>query len=117
MVGKSATEFVEGVSEGVERALECEIQLSEALQAKEISTGTFKIKNGPEGGKDNVLVLYMVFNEPIEQKLKATVFTKKGLESGRTTTSIKADKGETQYITFSFDERMSIEAKSQIVIE
>lgn len=117
MVGKSATEFVEGVSEGVERALECEIELSEALKAQGISTGTFKIENGAEHGKDNVLVLYMVFDQDIEQTMQATVFTKKGLESGRTTIEVKAVKGETNYITFNFDERMSIETKSRIVIE
>jgi hypothetical protein len=49
VVGKSATEFVEGVSEGVERTLDCLIVVSEELINKGISTGKYFITNDSGG--------------------------------------------------------------------
>ena len=41
VVGKTATEFFEGVSEGVDKTLQCEIILSPELKEKELKTGKF----------------------------------------------------------------------------
>ncbi|MCT4643908.1 MAG: hypothetical protein N4A74_02895, partial [Carboxylicivirga sp.] len=40
-VGESATEFFEGVSEGIDKTLQCEIQLSEELSVSGLKTGKY----------------------------------------------------------------------------
>lgn len=117
LVGKTATEFAEGITEGVDRALDCDIILSQELQEMGLKTGTFAIENNKKGGSDNVLSLYTIFNQAFEGQIKATTFTKKGLESGRTLQQVKAEQGETAYLTFTFDTKTRIETKSQIKLE
>lgn len=117
LVGKTATEFAEGVTEGVDRALDCQTVLSQTLQEQGVRTGTFKIDDNPEGGHDNMLTLYTIFDEPFIGDVQVTVFTKKGLEAGRVHQSIEATKGETRYLSFGFDPKMQIETKSRFEIE
>lgn len=116
VVGKTATEFIEGVSEGIDRSLECEINLSEDLIAQGLSTGKFSIEDSEEGGSDNMLVLYIIFDKDFEGELFARAFDKKGLEVGRAKTNVKGKAGDAAYFDFTFDQRTDIEVRSKIEI-
>ena len=117
VVGKTTTEFIEGVSEGVEKTLQCDISLSDSLGIRGISTGTHSINNGEDGGENNKLTLYVIFNKDFNSELIAKAFGKDGLEIGRAKTKVKGTRGDAIYVDFVFDKRTYIEVKSKITIE
>jgi len=117
VVGETATEFFEGVSEGIDRTLECEILLSEALKEKGLATGKYSIESNNQGGENNQLTLYIIFNKDFKDSLFVKAFDKNGLEIGRTNMTIERKAGEAGYYDFVFDERTYIEVKSKILIE
>ncbi len=116
-VGKAASEFIEGASEGIDQTLKCEITLSEELKKQGLSTGKYSITNDSTGGKDNQLTLYLIFEKDFDTILTAKAFDKEGLETGRTKLTVKGIAGNAQYFDFIFDKRMALEAKSKITIE
>lgn len=115
-VGSAATEFVEGVSQGVEQTLQCEISLSPDLQKKGVKTGKFSVKNDTLGS-NNQLTLYLIFDKDFNAPLTAKVFDKNGLETGRSKLTVEAKSGDAGYYDFIFDRRTYIEAKSKIEID
>ncbi|MDG5491921.1 hypothetical protein [Psychroserpens sp. SPM9] len=117
VVGKSATEFVEGVSEGIDKTLEAKLKLSPELQKKGVKTGKFTIADNPQGGNDNMLTLYIIFDKDYDDIMFVKVFDKNGLETGRAKLEVKGAKGDANYFDFTFNERTEIEYRSLIVIE
>jgi hypothetical protein len=116
-VGKTATEFFEGVSEGVDKTLQCELRLSKDLSEKGLKTGKFLIANDSLGNENNVVSLYLIFEKDFKGTVQVKVTDKNGLESGRVKTAIEGKAGEGKYYDFIFDKRANIEVKSKITIE
>jgi len=117
VVGKSAAEFVEGVSEGIDKTLECVIKISPKLQKKGLQTGKYAIADNPLGGNDNLLTVYFIFETDFKEILYVKVFDKNGLETGRAKLEVEGQKGHANYFDFTFGKRVKIEAKSLIVVE
>jgi len=117
VVGKSATEFIEGVSEGIDKTLQCEILLSQTLKDNGLQYGKFEINNDTQGGHNNILTLYIIFNKDFKGKILAKVFDKSGVECGRALVNVEMKAGEANYYDFCFDKRTQIEVKSRITIE
>ena len=116
-VGKTATEFIEGVTEGVDKTLQCELSLSAGLLEKGLQTGKFSVENDSTGGKNNLLVLYIIFNKDFNSMIVSKVFDKNGLEIGRAKLSVKGQAGDAGYYDFVFDKRTYIESRSKIIFE
>jgi len=116
VVGESATEFFEGVSEGVDKTLECKIVLSDDLQIKGLKTGVYDIES-LTSGNNNKLTLYIIFDENFNKNVIAKAFNKSGLEIGRSTTTISGKKGDANYFDFLFDERTDIGFRNKITLE
>jgi len=116
-VGETATEFLEGVSEGIDKTLQCEIVLSQALQDNGLHTGKFSIENSTTGGENNVLVLYIIFNNDFKATLTAKAFDKKGLEIGRSKVAVEGKASDAGYYDFAFDTQTYLEVKSKINLE
>ena len=117
VMGKGATEFAEGVTAGVDKTLECEINVSPKLVQQGIKTGKFLIENDSCGGEHNKLVLYLIFDKDFKANISVKAYDKKGLEVGRTKAFVSAKAGEAKYTDFSFDKRTYIEVKSKLVVE
>lgn len=117
VVGQSASEFVEGVSEGVEKTLERELELSQKLKDAGIETGKVIIADDKQGHSNNVLTVYVIFNKDFKGKIMAKAEDKTGKEAGRSTVEIKAKSGEAKYLDFTFDPRTHIDVKSKITFE
>ena len=115
-VGKTTTEFFEGVSEGIDKTLQCELSLSSSLMEKGLKTGKFNIENS-EGGRNNQLTIYLIFDKDFKSLVSAKVFDKNGLEVGRAKIEIEGKTDEAGYFDFTFDKRTYIEVKSKIVLE
>lgn len=117
VVGKGATEIIEGVTEGVERTLDCEVKLSDALLKKGLTSGKYYIGQDSIGHIDNVLRLYLIFNKDLKTSVTAKVKDKSGLETGRVKMEIEGISGDAKYFDFVFSEHTKIEARSVITIE
>jgi hypothetical protein len=117
VVGKTATEFIEGVTEGVDKTLQCELSLSEDLLEKGLQTGKFSIESDSLGGKNNLLTLYLIFNKDFSSTIVAKVYDKNGLEIGRAKLAILGRAGDAGYYDFVFDKRTYIEVRSKITFE
>ena len=115
-VGKTATEFFEGVSAGIDKTLECELSLSETLVSKGLKTGKFSIENTVEG-KNNQLTVYLIFDKDFNSPVTSKIFDKNGLEAGRAKIDIAGKADEAGYFDFIFDKRTNIEVKSKIILE
>ena len=115
-VGKTATEFFEGVYEGVDKTLQCELSLSNVLTDKGLKTGKFAVESA-DGGRNNQLTVYLIFDKDFKSPVTAKVFDKNGLEIGRTKIDVEGKADETGYFDFVFDKRSYIEVKSKIVLE
>jgi len=115
-VGKTTTEFFEGFSEGIDKTLQCELSLSSSLKEKGLKTGKFNIENS-EGGRNNQLTVYLIFDRDFKYPVTAKAFDKNGLEVGRTKIDIEGKTDEAGYFDFTFDKRTYIEVKSKIVLE
>lgn len=117
VIGSGASEFAKGISEGVDKTLECKISLSEDLQHKGLKTGKFSIETDSSGIHHNKLVLYMIFEKDIKQNISFKVLDNKGLESGRTVLNVNGKTGEAKYVDVIFDPRTDIENRSRITID
>ena len=116
-VGKTATEFFEGVSEGIDKTLQCDVVLSQNLLDNGLSTGKFAVENDSTGGANNVLVLYIIFDKDFSGSVMAKAYDKTGLEIGRSNIEIVGKAGDAGYFDFKFDKRTYIEVKSKIILE
>lgn len=109
-VGEAGTEIVTSIKEGIDKNLECSIELSPALQNKGLKTGKFVIN-------DDTLSVYFIFDTDIDQNVIARLTDKDGKEYGRVSQTITGKKAEAKFTDFVFDKRTHIESKSKIVIE
>lgn len=116
IVGKSATEFIEGVSEGIEETIQRDIVLTENTKPFNFETGKSIIENDDFGNANNVLVQYFIFNQSIDTVLTAKVLDKDGVEMGRAKAKVEYESGDADYVEFVFNERTYIDVKSKIEI-
>lgn len=115
-VGKTATEFIEGVTQGVDKTLQCKVVVSSDITARGIKQGKFTIENGPDGGHNNCFRIYFIFDKDFDDMMLVKAFDKNGLEFGRVKLPVKGKAGDASFFDFVFDPRSAIEVKSVIEI-
>jgi hypothetical protein len=117
LIGETASEFVEGVSEGVEKVLERKLSISDDLNKKGFTSSKVLIENDSLGNSNNVLVVYAIFEKDFNEKITAKIIDKQGLEIGRSIAHFRVNKGESKYCEFIFEKRSYIDVKSNIILE
>ena len=115
-LGRGTSEFFKGVREGVDKTLNCQVELSKKLKNQGLGAGKFYISQS-KGASDNVLTVYMLFDKKINKKVSIRVYDRKGREYGRTSTVVEGNAGDATYIDFVFNPRTEIEAKSKFTLE
>ncbi|QYJ67847.1 hypothetical protein [Flavobacterium litorale] len=115
-VGETATEFIDGISEGVNKTIESKIELSENLKNKGISIGKYYLENDAASGNKNKLVAYIITENDFKGELTFKVFDKEDIEFGRQKIEIVSKAGEARYYDIIFDPRTNIDGKSVIKI-
>lgn len=115
--GKTATEFIEGVSEGIDKTLQCDLVLSDKLQEKGLKLGKHTIENDSSGGENNKLVVYLIFDKEFKSSIQVKAFDKTGLECGRNRVQLNEKAGEARFIDVYFDRRTHLDVKSRILFE
>lgn len=87
------------------------------MQGKGIRTGKFSINNLSDGGANNLLTMYLIFDKDFNSPITAKVFDKNGLEIGRAKLDIENKAENAGYYDFAFDKRTYVEVKSKIRLE
>ena len=115
-VGKTATEFVAGVSNGIDKTLALNIVLAPELEQKGLETGTYSLGKGT-GDNKNILTLYLIFNQSFADTLTVKAYNKEGLEIGRSKLFVKGSAEEAAYFDVPFDPRTDFESKGKVLLE
>ncbi|WP_424651146.1 hypothetical protein [Capnocytophaga gingivalis] len=115
IIGGSTRSFADGVGEGLDKAGNSSLQLSEELSKKGIKLGGHKIEN--LSGNDNKLSVYFIFEQDFTGTVMVKVFNKQMQEVGRIKQELSGKKDDAGYIDFVFDERTNIDPKYTITIE
>lgn len=114
--GETTGNIVKNVTNGVKNAFDVKAQLSATLTAGGISTGKLQLSSA-NGGSDNVLSIYLIFNKDFKGNITTKVFDVTGLEMGRSTVAVTGKANEAKYIDFIFDKRTNIDNDSKLMIE
>ena len=115
IVSKTGSEFIDGVSKGIEKANENQVVISLELTKLGIKTGKIDISSS-EGNQDDILSIYFIFDNDFDKKIEIKIFDDKNQEYGRVSQKIIGKKGEAKYVDFQFDKRTNIAGKGKIVI-
>jgi len=116
VAGKSASEFGDGVVEGIDQTFGCTVKLSPELIAAGVSTGKYTLPDSAGTGK-YTLSIYLIFAKDYSNSIQSIVNNEAGLEYGRTKCIIDAKANETGYYDFVFDKRTNIESKSVFILK
>lgn len=116
VIAKAGSEFADGVAKGVEESFANRVSFSDELKRKGLKSGKI-IVSSSDTATDDILTVYMIFDESFDSPVTSKVFTPGGQEYGRSTTQVKGTKGEARYIDFIFDKRTNIDGKGTIKFE
>lgn len=117
VVGKTATEFIEGVGTGIEETLSLAIVVSDTLTKQGLHTGKYYVTSSDKG-TDHVLNIYLIFDKSMSKRsVVVKAFDKDGVEMGRVVSEIQGAKDEAKYLEIVFDHRTNLENKGKITIE
>ena len=116
VVGLSSSEFVDGIASGIHKKYKCEFDFKDSTKFAGIETGKYEITKS-QGAKDNIVSLYVIFNQSVSDSSQVKVFDKENLEYGRTKVFIEGRSGEARYLDIKFDNRVSIESISNFTFE
>ena len=116
VTGQALGEFTEGVSSGVEKAFDTKIEIADALKSKGIDCGKTTVSSD-SGATDNLLTVYVIFNQDFSGEITAKAFDKQQVEMGRIKLAVNGKKDESKYLEFHFDRRTNIDHDSKLTIE
>lgn len=116
IVGKTGSEFGDGVYRGVKKTFENDVKISDELKAKGLEFGEVII-NSTDSTTNNVLTSYIIFNDNFDQEIMIKVFNENGKEYGRLKEKLNGEKGNSKHRDFIFDKHMNIGVKGNITIE
>ncbi len=115
-IGKTTTEFIEGVGEGINQTFSVDIQISKELSNKGMQTGAYSIEESASG-VPNIFTLYLIFNQNFKEKILMKAYDKNDLEIGRVKTEVNGKKNEADYYDFIFNTRTKLKNNGRLVIE
>jgi hypothetical protein len=116
VVAKAGSEFADGVAKGVEKTFTNEVTIAEPLAKQGFKTGRISF-HGTDSSRDNILTVYVIYDNNIDRQITAKVYDDNQQEYGRTSLKVKGNKGEAQYVDFVFDKRTNIDSKGMVSFE
>lgn len=116
VTGQAVGEFASGVTSGMEKAFDVTVNPSADLLAKGISLGKSTVSSD-SGATDNLLTVYVIFQNDFTGSLTIKAFDNKGIEMGRVKNDVSGKKDEAKYIEFRFDKRTNIDFDSKLNLE
>ena len=118
VVGKAGSEFVSGVSKGVEKTFQNEAIFSDELKKTGLTSDKIIIRSSDSASAwDNILYVYFIFKNDFSKDITVKLFDNEGKEYGRISQKVIGKKDEAKYIDFVFDKRIVIDSKGKITFE
>ncbi|MGB0430333.1 MAG: hypothetical protein ACPGLV_07650, partial [Bacteroidia bacterium] len=114
VAGETASEFVEGVSDGIDKTMKCQITVDSILTTKGVSFGKHTIESKPTG-TDNRLSIYLIFDQDFEAEIRAAAFNEDGDEIGRSKLALSSKSGDAEYYNFNFNDATNLDAKCRVI--
>ncbi len=114
--GEASGEAIKQVSDGVSKAFEINVSLTDTLKIQGLKTGTTTL-GWDSSATDNVLGVYFIFDKDLSKELMVKVFTPKNIEKGRTKVKVAGKKNDAKYIDIHFDKHVNIDADDKVMIE
>jgi hypothetical protein len=114
--GQMAGELAQGASKGISKAFDVKLELPESLSKQGLQFGKTTISDDSVG-TDNLLLLYIIFQQDFKGTLVAKVYDEQSLEMGRASATVVGKKSEAHFVEFHFDKRTNIGSKNRIAIE
>lgn len=115
-VASAGSEFADGVSSGVKKSFRNELKVSNDLDDAGMSLGTFNIRSA-DGGQDNVLSVYVIFNKDIDRVVRVRLTNTSGEEYGRIRQQVSGKADEAGYVDFKFGPQTTIAGRGAIYFE
>ena len=116
VAAKAGSEFADGVKKGVEKTFTNEVILSDHLKKNGVHTGKIII-SGTDSTSDNIASVYLIFDATFDENISVKLLNEEGVEYGRTSVKISAQKNEAKYIDFVFDKRTNIDSKGKLIFD
>lgn len=114
-VGETVTDFAKGVSTGIDKRLEVEVDLSTRVSGLGLSKTIAKAA-GIDSHQKGITV-YLLSSKPVAGSLIAKALNAEGTEIGRSTVDIDFAEDDAQYITFPFDAQMDTQLVRRYTID
>ena len=116
VVGSSASEFIDGVSQGIQTNTLCSLKISDSLISKGLDKGQYEVKSFAMSN-DNKVTVYLIFNQELNDTVIMKAFNRDQQEIGRSKLFVAGAKDEAKYFDFLFDERTDIDPKGSLILE
>ena len=116
IVGKAGSEVVDGVTRGVEESFSNLVEVSPRISGNGIRIGRVTVRS-TDSTTDNLVSVYLIFDQKFSGKMTARALDDNGLEFGRTSIDIVADSGQARFVDFEFDRRTNIDRNDRVRLE
>lgn len=116
IVARTGSEFVDGMSKGIDGTFMNAVELSKELIKEGLETGKI-IVSSTDSSTDNILSVYFIFNKDLSRNITVKVFDEKKQEYGRVTKLISGKQHDAKYIDFTFDKRTNIDGKGKLTFQ
>ncbi len=104
-LGESVTEFAQGVGGGVDTQLKIDVELSDAIKKRGVTTTVAKQIARLDSPEKSISV-YFITTNAISATFQARAYDKDDKEIGRATADVKFAADDAQYIEFQFPREM-----------
>lgn len=116
IVAQTGSEFVDGVSKGIEKTFQNKVEISKELKEAGLQTGKIVI-NSTDSTSDNILTVYVIFEKDLDNDITVKIYNENNQEYGRAKKNIKGQKNKSGYYDFIFDKRTNLNGKDKLVFE
>ena len=114
IIGESSSEFIDGVSNGIDKKFHCIFEFEGANN--QLSTGKYSLAKSGTSNND-ILILYVIFNNSLQKEFTVKAIDKEGLEYGRTKILFSGKKDEAKYFDIEFDKRVNLESQTRFIFQ
>ena len=116
-VGRTAGDFVSGISSGVRAVSHDRVELAPALTSAGLRTGRFAVKSDDDKKTRRVLNVYLIFDQNFKQRLTVKAIDRDGNEYGRIVRQLRGNAGEARYEEFAFESPERVVGRSRFIFE
>ena len=112
-VGSAVTDFTAGLGKGVDKSMQAQVQVSDGMAKKGVTSTTSKLDNLAE----KTLTVYLVSTQAYKGKVMARASNKSGQEIGRSIVDVELGASDAKYIKFPFDPEMDMQLADKFSVE